>query len=191
MTWSATADAAAERAVVIPAYNEAGTIRDVAERALAQRRGVIVVDDGSSDGTAAAARRPAGDAARATRATAARRASLRARLRTMRLPTAPRRSSRSTATASTTRTDVPRAAGRVARDTGRIVIGSRLHDSAQIPAARYRANRFANFWIAWAAGHADRRHASPASASIRRAVMRDARRRATARGVASCSKAKC
>jgi glycosyltransferase involved in cell wall biosynthesis len=35
-----------------------------------------------------------------------------------------------------------------------IVIGSRLHDRAQFPAARYRANRFACFWISWAAGHA-------------------------------------
>jgi glycosyltransferase involved in cell wall biosynthesis len=34
-----------------------------------------------------------------------------------------------------------------------LVIGSRLHDRAQIPVARYRANRFACFWISWAAGH--------------------------------------
>ena len=34
-----------------------------------------------------------------------------------------------------------------------IVIGSRLHDRAQFPPARYRANRFACFWISWAAGH--------------------------------------
>ena len=35
----------------------------------------------------------------------------------------------------------------------RLVIGSRLHDRAQFPPARYRANRFACFWISWAAGH--------------------------------------
>lgn len=40
-------------AVVIPAYNEAATIRDLAARALLQCETVIVVDDGSSDGTAA------------------------------------------------------------------------------------------------------------------------------------------
>src|ERR1041384_4276394 len=39
-------------AAVIPAYDEAATIRDVAERTLAQLAKVIVVDDGSSDGTA-------------------------------------------------------------------------------------------------------------------------------------------
>ncbi|HEU5176741.1 MAG TPA: glycosyltransferase family 2 protein, partial [Burkholderiales bacterium] len=39
---------------VIPAYNEAATVRDVASRALGQIKDVIVVDDGSTDGTAAA-----------------------------------------------------------------------------------------------------------------------------------------
>jgi glycosyltransferase involved in cell wall biosynthesis len=37
--------------VVIPAYNEAATVRDVAMRARRQCPNVIVVDDGSSDGT--------------------------------------------------------------------------------------------------------------------------------------------
>src|SRR5690349_17977841 len=37
--------------VVIPAYNEAATIRDVASRAIRQVTKVIVVDDGSTDGT--------------------------------------------------------------------------------------------------------------------------------------------
>lgn len=36
---------------------------------------------------------------------------------------------------------------------GHIIVGARLADRACIPAARYRANRFANFWIAWASGH--------------------------------------
>ena len=40
--------------VVIPAYNEAATVRDVAARALKQCRNVIVVDDASSDGTGSA-----------------------------------------------------------------------------------------------------------------------------------------
>jgi glycosyltransferase involved in cell wall biosynthesis len=40
--------------VVIPAYNEAETVRDVAMRARRQCRNVIVVDDGSTDGTAQA-----------------------------------------------------------------------------------------------------------------------------------------
>ncbi|MBH0200451.1 MAG: glycosyltransferase family 2 protein, partial [Nitrospira sp.] len=40
--------------MVIPAYNEAATVRDVAMRARRQCRHVIVVDDGSTDGTAEA-----------------------------------------------------------------------------------------------------------------------------------------
>ena len=39
---------------LIPAYDEAATIRGVAERTLRQVGALIVVDDGSSDGTAAA-----------------------------------------------------------------------------------------------------------------------------------------
>ena len=40
--------------VVIPAYNESATVRDVAMRARQQCPYVIVVDDGSTDGTAGA-----------------------------------------------------------------------------------------------------------------------------------------
>jgi glycosyltransferase involved in cell wall biosynthesis len=41
---------------VIPAYNEAGRVGDVVRRACASVAGVVVVDDGSSDGTAEEAR---------------------------------------------------------------------------------------------------------------------------------------
>jgi len=36
---------------------------------------------------------------------------------------------------------------------GAIIIGARLADRDAIPGARYRANRFANFWVAWASGY--------------------------------------
>lgn len=39
--------------VIIPTYNNAGTVRDVVVRALAQNLPVIVVDDGCTDGTQA------------------------------------------------------------------------------------------------------------------------------------------
>ena len=35
----------------------------------------------------------------------------------------------------------------------RIVIGSRLHDRSRFPPLRHFGNRFARFWISWAAGH--------------------------------------
>ena len=44
-------------AVVIPALNESATVADVAERALRFAGRVIVVDDGSEDGTAECVRR--------------------------------------------------------------------------------------------------------------------------------------
>ena len=59
--------------IVIPAYNEARTIRGLAEAALALCPRVVVVDDGSTDATAAAARRAGADACCAIRATRARR----------------------------------------------------------------------------------------------------------------------
>ena len=49
--------------------------------------------------------------------------------------------------------DIPRLLA-VAQATPRtIVVGARLAERESIPRARYRANRFANFWIAWASGH--------------------------------------
>ena len=38
-------------AIVIPAYNESNTIRDIVERSIKQCKIVIVVDDGSTDDT--------------------------------------------------------------------------------------------------------------------------------------------
>jgi glycosyltransferase involved in cell wall biosynthesis len=49
--------------------------------------------------------------------------------------------------------DIPRLIGVYRQNRGWIVIGARLHDSRRIPRSRYLANRFANFWIAWAAGY--------------------------------------
>ena len=139
-------------AVVIPAYNEGATIRAVAQRALVQVPLVIVVDDGSTDGTAAALEG---------------------------LPVILLRNATNRGKAASLRRGADEAVGRGAgavvtldgdgqhcpedipllleawRAAPRsIVIGSRLHAREAIPVARYRANRFANFWISWAAGQA-------------------------------------
>ena len=49
--------------------------------------------------------------------------------------------------------DAPELLAAWQRHSDRIVIGSRLHDRDHFPPARYHANRFACFWISWAAGH--------------------------------------
>lgn len=140
----------ASLAVVIPAYNEAVTIRGVAERALAQVPRVIVVDDGSVDGTAAALEG---------------------------LPVTLLRNSRNLGKAASLwhgmalaladdveavvtldgdgqhrPEDIPRLLEAYRLQPGALIVGARLHEGGNIPAERYLANRFANFWIAWAAG---------------------------------------
>ena len=139
-------------AVVIPAYNESRSIRDVAGRALAQAPLVIVVDDGSTDGTAAALEglpvillRNDGNRGKA--------ASLYAGA-----DEAIRRGAGAILTldgdGQHRPEDIPLLLEAHAAVPGRIVIGSRLHKREEIPPARYWANRFANFWISWAAGYA-------------------------------------
>jgi glycosyltransferase involved in cell wall biosynthesis len=139
-------------AVVIPAYNEVATIRDVAARALAQVPLVIVVDDGSTDGTAPALGglqvvllRNAGNCGKA--------ASLRRGA-----DEALQRGAQAIVTldgdGQHCPEDIPRLLDAWREAPAEIVIGSRLHRRDRIPGARYWANRVANFWIGLAAGYA-------------------------------------
>ncbi len=137
-------------AVVIPAFNEAATIRDIAQRALQQAALVIVVDDGSSDGTAqsleglgAVVLRSAGNQGKA--------ASLRRGAdEAMRLG----------ATAIVTLDgdgqhcpeDIPALMRAWQATPDSIVIGSRLHARDKIPPVRYWANRVGNACIGLVAG---------------------------------------
>lgn len=137
-------------AVVIPAYNEAATIRDVAQRALQQAALVIVVDDGSSDGTAqqleglgAVVLRNAanlGKAASLRRGAAA----------------AIERGAGAIVTldgdGQHCPEDIPALLQAWHAEPGRIVIGSRLHAREKIPPVRYWANRFGNSCVGLVAG---------------------------------------
>ena len=135
---------------VIPAYNEAATVRDVASRTLAQLEDVIVVDDGSTDGTAAALAglpvtliaNPAnlGKGTSLWRGFAAAIAAGADAVVTL------------DADGQHCPEDIPRLLGAAAEHPGRIVIGARLWDKDKVPGLRYFGNRFANFWVAWAAG---------------------------------------
>lgn len=139
-------------AVVIPACNEAATIRDVAERALRQVPLVIVVDDGSTDGTAAAL---AGlnvvllrNAANLGKAASLRRGA----------DEALQRGAQAVVTldgdGQHCPEDIALLLGAWREAPERIVIGSRLHRREAIPRARYWANHVGNFWIGLAAGYA-------------------------------------
>lgn len=136
---------------VIPAYNEVATLRDVVIAVLVHVAQVIVVDDGSDDGCAATINdlpvqlichdrnlgksRSLIDGFRAAHAQGA------DVVVTL------------DADGQHRPHDLPRLLEQSARHPQLIVIGSRLHDKRGIPRARYLANRFANFWIAWAAGY--------------------------------------
>jgi glycosyltransferase involved in cell wall biosynthesis len=135
---------------VIPAYNEAATIRDVAARALAQLPDVIVIDDGSTDGTAAALggltvtliSNPAniGKGASLWRGFALALAEGADAVVTL------------DGDAQHRPEDIPRLIAAAGAFPGRIIIGARLWDRDKVPPLRYFGNRFANFWVAWGAG---------------------------------------
>jgi len=138
---------AADVAVVIPALNEALRIRQVVEEALQHFPHVIVVDDGSSDGTAACIadlpvsvlrhpqRRGKGEALRSGFAEAHRRG-LRGVL-TM------------DGDGQHAAVDLPRLLASANRHPGCIIIGARLRKRAAQPLYRRLANEFGDWGIAW------------------------------------------
>ena len=137
--------------IAIPAYQEAGTIRALALEALAHCPRVIVVDDGSNDGTSAQLQGlPVTLLVHHTNQGKA------ASLLTAFHHALGQQAECVIALDGDGQHDPADAPGLLAawrRQPDRIVIGSRLHDRAQFPPSRYRANRFACFWISWAAGH--------------------------------------
>lgn len=137
--------------IAIPAYNEARTIRALALQALALCPRLIVVDDGSTDGTAGQLE--------GLPVTLLRLASNRGKAAALRqaFAEALRRGATCVVTLDGDGQHDPVDALALVRawrrHPDRLIVGSRLHDKANFPPARYRANRFACFWISWAAGH--------------------------------------
>lgn len=137
-------------AVLIPAYNEAATIRAVAERCLRQVDKLIIVDDGSADGTADALaglpvtvlRHPHNQGKAASLWDGFRHA---LELDVDGVITLDGDGQHAPE-------EIPKLIEAATRHPNHLIIGSRLWDKAAFPPARYRANRFANFWIGWASG---------------------------------------
>lgn len=136
---------------VIPAYNEARTLREIAIGVLAHVSQVIIVDDGSGDGSAATV----SDLPLQVMRHEKNLGKSRSLTDGFRLALAQGADAVVTLDGDGQHypQDLPRLLEESRRNPHAIVIGSRLHDKAGIPPARYRANRFANFWIAWAAGY--------------------------------------
>jgi glycosyltransferase involved in cell wall biosynthesis len=138
-------------ALVIPAYNEAASLRSVALDALAQHDWVIVVDDGSTDDTAQAV---AGLPLTLLRHTPNRgKAAALWRGIEHALQAGALAVATMDADGQHRAADLPRLLAQWRTHPAQIAIGSRLHQASRMPRARYLANRFANFWVAWAAGY--------------------------------------
>jgi len=138
-------------AVVIPAFNEARTIRSVVIGALRESPTVVVVDDASTDGTLDAL---SGLPVRVVRheTNLGKAAAL-----WTGFDIAMAEGADYVATldgdGQHDPADLPRLVSAAARYPGAIVIGARLLERASAPTSRRIANRFADFWISWAAGY--------------------------------------
>lgn len=143
-------EAAIRPFVVVPCLNEALAIRGLLEGVLAHCRDVIVIDDGSTDDTAAivaqmpvtlirhAERRGKGEALRAGF-----RAAL--KLGASGVLTMDGDGQHDPA-------DIPRILATARRFPGALVIGARMLERERQPAGRRRANDFADWGISWGCG---------------------------------------
>ncbi len=138
-------------AIVIPAFNEARTIRAIAERSLRQCALVIVVDDGSTDGTRAALdglgvhvlRHDTNEGKAASLWDGFQFALARDADAVVTLDGDGQHQPE----------DVSRMLLAAAEHPHNVIVAARLKGRESYPTARRRANRFADFWISWAAGH--------------------------------------
>ena len=136
--------------VVIPAYNEAHTVRDVALRARQQCANVVVVDDGSTDGTAGVLagldvtllrnEQNLGKAGSLCRGFERALAGGATGVITL------------DADGQHAPEEIPLFIERARNDPGAFLIGARRRDQRKTSFWRYGANRVADFWIGLAAG---------------------------------------
>ncbi|MEJ2619955.1 MAG: glycosyltransferase family 2 protein [Candidatus Thiodiazotropha sp.] len=140
-----------QTAIVIPVYNESATIRDVATAALQQTENVIIVDDGSADdsqsqleGLKVHLLRHEKNRGKATA-----------------LQSGFEHASKLNAEAVITLdgdgqhnpAEIPHLIKAAQDNPNCIIIAARLKQRQNAPKLRLFANRFADFWVSWAAGY--------------------------------------
>jgi glycosyltransferase involved in cell wall biosynthesis len=138
-------------AVVIPALNEALRIRDVVQGALAQCPHVIVIDDGSDDGTAeriadlpiTLLRHPQRRGKGASLRDGFREALRQGHAGVLTMDGDGQHSA----------ADLPRLLDAANRHPGWVVIGARLRKRSQQPTYRRLANEFGDWGVAWGTGY--------------------------------------
>jgi glycosyltransferase involved in cell wall biosynthesis len=135
---------------LIPAFNEALTIRDVVQRTLREVKDVIVVDDGSTDGTADLIKDFPVTVIRLDRNLG----------KASALAAGFKHALAHGADAVITidgdsqhrPEEIPLFVAAFRANPGHVIVGNRLWDRARVPIVRYCSNRVANFWISWASG---------------------------------------
>jgi len=138
-------------AVVIPAFNEAATVTDIASRALKQTDLVIVVDDGSTDDTVkqltgllvVLLKHNQNQGKAASLQTGFDYALRQGAKKIITLD----------ADGQHQPEEIPRLLTASEQHPKKIIIAARLKRQESVPKSRLFANRFANFWISWAAGY--------------------------------------
>lgn len=138
-------------AIVIPAHNEAATIGDVVRRAASYAQLIAVVDDGSTDDTAQCVS-SSGAVLLRNETNQGKAASL---WRGMHWALKAGAEAVITLDGDGQHRpeEIPRLLAASASCPDRIIIGARQRGRDGAPWLRRFANRFADFWISWAAGH--------------------------------------
>jgi glycosyltransferase involved in cell wall biosynthesis len=136
--------------IVIPAYNEGATIRELVERCMALSLPIIVVDDGSTDNTQSAL-----DglpiSLLANELNSGKAATLWLGMQQA-INDGAEQIISIDGDGQHRPEDIPAVIDTAKQYPENIIIAARLKDNDQAPRARLAANRFADFWISWAAG---------------------------------------
>lgn len=138
-------------AVVIPAFNEAATIRALAKRVLQQVERVIVVDDGSTDGTS--------DELAGLDVTVLKNTQNRGKAASLQhgFQHALQQGCKAVITldgdGQHAPEEIPRLLAAAIERPDYIIVAARLINREAAPPLRLFANKFADFWVSWASGY--------------------------------------